>query len=299
MQEEQASESTTPRRRPLAKRLLYSAFGVAVAAYVAIMVTLVALEPKLVYPGARHGNYEQNAIPHEVVWFESSDGTRINGWFLEAKHDGPHRALIMNHGNGENITHMLEEANRYREKHNMDVLIYDYRGFGKSEGSPYEQGVLSDAESAWNWLAKRTSLSADKIAVFGRSLGGGVAVHLAAKFGAMGLILDRTFNSVADVAAAKYWYVPVKLLIRNRYMSVDKIVNYKGPLLQMHGTKDESIDISFAKKLFEASVSANKQFIVSEGTTHIDPWPDAFYNATDDFLVALQQASPNRESETN
>jgi fermentation-respiration switch protein FrsA (DUF1100 family) len=247
------------------------------------------METKLVYPGARHGDYVQNSIPHEDIWFESSDGTPLNGWFLQAKdHAGPRRALLMNHGNGENITHMLEEANWYRNVHNMDVLIYDYRGFGKSAGSPNEKGVLEDAEAAWDWLAHKTSLSADKIALFGRSLGGGVAVHLAAKFGSLGLILDRTFNSVADVAAARYWFIPVKMLIRNRYMSTDKIANYKGPLLQMHGTNDGVIDISFARKLFDASHSENKQFVVSEGTTHIDRWPDAFFDATNDFLGALK-----------
>ena len=271
--------------------------------YIGFLIVLVSLETRLVYPGARGGDWNRRDIVFEEVWFTSGDGTRLNGRYLPPPPIGgqavaPKIAMLMHHGNGENISMMLDEADRYRQQHGMPVLIYDYRGFGRSEGSPTEAGVLADAEAALEWLQKKTSLPPDRIVQFGRSLGGGVAVHVASKHDAAGLILDRTFSSIEDIAAERYWMFPVRWVIRNRYSSVEKIADYDGPLLQLHGDVDEIIAISYARQLFAAAGSDDKTFIESPGTGHLSPWPSAFTEATDRFLSRIAKTAEPAEAST-
>ncbi len=258
--------------------------------YAIAIGTLVSFETKLVFPGASGGDWEQNEIEHRSVWFDSQDGTKINGWYLaplEKKSSGTEFAILMSHGNGENVTMMLREADQFRKSFGLPVLIYDYRGFGQSLGEPSESKVLQDADAAMEWLQRETKLPSNKIFQFGRSLGGGVAVHLASKFGSAGLILDRTFNSVVDVAAERYWMMPVRWVIRNSFHSDQRIKSYTGPLLQMHGDQDSVIDQKFARRLFAASPSLDKQFLLSPGTTHIDWWPAVFTETADAFIARL------------
>lgn len=260
--------------------------------YAGLLGILVYFETNLVYPGARGGNWEPQGTEFAIAEFQSGDGTRLVGWYLApqslAADQRPQLAMLMHHGNGENITHLIDEAARFRDAHDIAVLIYDYRGFGRSEGMPAEAGVLADGEAAMEWLMERTDLPPDRVVQFGRSLGGGVAVHVAAKYDAAGLILDRTFNSIVDVAAERYWMFPVRWIIRNRYPSQEKIADYRGPLLQLHGDADEVIDLRFAKQLYEAAGSEEKTFVESPGTTHIDAWPPLFREATARFIEEIK-----------
>jgi uncharacterized protein len=146
-------------------------------------------------------------------------------------------------------------------------MMFDYRGFGKSEGLPTEKGVLLDARAARKWLAERTTVEEGQIVVMGESLGGGVAVDLAAKDGARGLILESTFTSLPDVASGILPYTPVRYLMRNRLDSLAKITEYHGPLLQAHGDDDRLIPIALAKKLHEAAPGP-KQFVTIPGAGH-------------------------------
>jgi fermentation-respiration switch protein FrsA (DUF1100 family) len=145
----------------------------------------------------------------------------------------------------------------YRDRLNASVLVFDYRGYGKSEGTPSEAGLLADARAARRWLAARTGVAERDIVVVGKSLGGGVAVDLAAKDGARALILESTFPSLPEVAAHHVPWLPTHWLMNTRLNSVAQIGNYHGPLLQSHGDADRTIPYEMGRKLFDAANEAS------------------------------------------
>ena len=148
------------------------------------------------------------------------------------------------------------------------VLVFDYRGYGKSEGKPDEPGVLADARAARTWLAEKAGVAENRIVLMGESLGGAVAVDLAAD-GARALILENTFSSMPDVAAYHYPWLPVRLLMRTQFNSVAKIRSYHGPLYQSHGDRDSIVPLQLARRLFDAA-NEPKRFLLVEGADHND-----------------------------
>jgi len=255
--------------------------------YLSILGTLMYFERDLVFPGAgvERGDWTHPGIELEEVEFESADGTPLEGYFL-AKPDTKVTILFC-HGNAENIAMLAPEMHRLRERMNASVMVFDYRGFGRSVEKPFERGILEDAEAAATWLALRTDQTEDDLVYAGRSLGGGVAVHLASVFGGRGLVLDRTFSSTVDVAASRYWWLPIRFVMRNQFLSVAKIKYFKGPLFQMHGDVDEVIPLWSAQRLFERSPSQAKEFQLIEGLSHFVPCPEAYFAKLQPFIESL------------
>jgi fermentation-respiration switch protein FrsA (DUF1100 family) len=165
-------------------------------------------------------------------------------------------------------------------------MIFDYRGYGRSEGSPDEAGILADARAARTWLARRTQVKESDIVLFGESLGGAVAVDLAAE-GARGLVVDSTFSSLPDVAAWHFPWLPVGVLLQTRLDSAGKIGKYRGPLLEFHGDRDQTVPIQFGRRLF-AAANEPKQFVVMPGIDHNDRRPPAYFRALDRFIAELK-----------
>ena len=257
------------------------------AIYLGILGTLMFLETSLVFPGAgpEKGDWQHPGIELEEISFGSFDGTQLHGYYLPKK--DAQATILFCHGNAENIALLAPEMNRLRERMNASVLVFDYRGYGRSVGKPFERGVLEDAEAAATWLAIRTDQAEDDLVYIGRSLGGGVAVHLASRFGARGLVLDRTFSSTVDVAASRYWWLPVRFVMRNQFLSIAKIKYYNGPLLQMHGDIDEVIPLWSAQRLFDRSPSEKKEFQLIDGLTHFLPSPEAYLKKLQQFIAEL------------
>ncbi|MGA2059976.1 MAG: alpha/beta hydrolase, partial [Thermoguttaceae bacterium] len=185
-----------------------------------------------------------------------------------------------------NITNRADILEKLHNTAGASVLIFDYRGYGRSEGKPNEAGILSDARAARAWLAKREKIPEQDIVVMGESLGGAVAVDLAAKDGAKGLVLISTFSSAPDVAAYHYPIFPVRLLMRTRLDAVGQIANFKGPLLQMHGEIDNIVPFKLGRRLFDAA-NEPKQLLVFPRHDHNDMPPDQFFDALKDFLEKL------------
>ena len=139
--------------------------------------------------------------------------------------------MLFCHGNGGNITHRVDALKMLHRRAGVSVLIFDYRGYGRSEGKPSEAGVLADARAARAWLAAREKIAEADVVLMGESLGGAVAVDLAARDGARALVLESTFSSLPDVAAYHYPWLPVRWVMRTRFDSAGKIGDYHGPLL--------------------------------------------------------------------
>lgn len=252
--------------------------------YVGIVVLMMFLETMLMYPAPnkQDGDWNPSWLKYEEVSVLAEDGIKVHGWFCE--HPDARGALMLCHGNGEHLAFMAEELAYLRERFSMSVLAFDYRGYGKSEGTPFESGILLDGEAMQAWLADRTGQKPGEVFLYGRSLGGAVAVHLGAKNGARGLILDRTFSSMVDVAADHYPWLPVRMVLRNRYASAKWIQQFEGPLLQFHGMPDQIVPFRFGKRLFDSCPSQDKHFVESMDLGHNDPWPEEFYDELTEFF---------------
>ena len=256
-------------------------------AYLVVLLMLMFLERTLVYPASQYpsGNWNPTTIPFEDADFFAPDGTKLHGWYVP--HANPRAVVLFAHGNGGNLSDRALVLRLLNEKLRLSVMIFDYRGYGRSEGKPDEAGLLSDARAARAWLAKRAGIAETEIVLLGHSLGGGVMVDLAAKDGARGLILESTFTSLPDVAAHHYPWIPVRLIMRNRFESIKKIDQYHGPLLQSHGTADEIIPFELGRRLHEAAPSRGKQFFEMSGLSHNMMPSSAYYKALDDWIERL------------
>lgn len=222
-----------------------------------------------------------DGLPVEDAEFAAADGTRLHGWYVP--HDNPLAVILFCHGNAGNITHRLEVLQHLHNDVGASVLIFDYRGYGRSEGSPDENGVLQDARAARAWLAKKAGVAEREIVLLGRSLGGAVAVDLAAADGARGLVLQSTFTSIPDMAAYHYSWFPARGLLRTRLDSLAKIGSYRGPLLMSHSRDDSIVPFALGQKLFHAA-NEPKKFIVNEGSDHNDSERPAYYKELKQFL---------------
>ena len=189
-------------------------------------------------------------LAYEQLTLDTEDGVRIDTWFIPASSRSP--TLLFFHGNAGNISHRLESIQIFHEL-GLNVLIIDYRGYGRSTGKPSEQGLYRDAAAAWLYLTKSRGIDAKEIVLFGRSMGGAVATQLAAKTQPAAVILESTFTSVPDMAAKLYPLLPVRWLARLDFNALENIRHIKSPVLILHSPDDEIVPFEHARSLFEAA----------------------------------------------
>lgn len=204
---------------------------------------------------------EQLGLEYEEMTLKIDDEATVHGWYFPADPEGP--TVLFCHGNAGNISHRLETA-RYLVSLGANILLFDYRGYGKATGSPTERGLYADGQAALEWLTREKKVANDKLVIFGRSLGGAVAVELATRNECRGLILESAFTSMPDMAQAVYPWLPVKFLVRHKLSSIDKIGDVKIPVLVMHSQTDEIIPYWMGRSLYEAT-TAEKKFMELEG----------------------------------
>ena len=226
-------------------------------------------------------NWQEPSFHYEDVTLTTSDGVKINAWYLPAEE--PKAWVVFSHGNAGNLSDWGYAADEMRARFGVSVLVYDYRGFGKSEGTPTVPGILKDGRTARDWLCKRESLKPDELVYCGRSLGGAVAVDLAAETGAKGLILESTFTSIPDMAKKIVSFAP-GAIVRYKLNSLESIKNYNGPLLHCHGDADSVVPFAQGVELFKACPSENKTFHRMEGLDHNDPLPESYRDEQERFF---------------
>ncbi len=234
------------------------------AVYAAILVLVFLFQSHLVYfpmrvieetPAAR-------GLAFEAVQLRASDGTRLGAWLIPA--DAPKGVVLVCHGNAGNISHRLDLAIFFR-KLGLSTLLFDYRGYGESEGRPTERGTYLDAEAAWDFLVTERKVPPGQIVVFGESLGGAVAAWLAKDRQPGALVLQSTFTSLPDLGARLYPWLPVRLMSRFGYNTLEYVRQAKCPVLVMHSRSDEIVPFSHGAKLFEAA-SEPKELIELAGS---------------------------------
>lgn len=202
----------------------------------------------------------------EDVWLTTRDNVRLNAWYLESP--GSQKALLWFHGNAENIGHGLGRLAFY-SRLGVNVLAVDYRGYGRSEGSPNETGVYRDADAAYDYLVQIRHFRPKNIIVFGHSLGGAVAIDLASRRECGGLIVESSFTSIRDMARRTFRIPLFEYIPKSRFDSLAKIRQVQAPILIVHGTRDETVPFSMGQRLFTAAPEP-KFFFPVEGAGHND-----------------------------
>jgi hypothetical protein len=191
--------------------------------------------------------------PVEDVWFATSDGVRLNGWFYPASADSPRRHLVflLAHGNGGNISHRLDYYDVLLGL-GAAVFVFDYRGYGRSTGRPGEEGTYLDAQAAHRWLRERGFAATNVIAV-GESLGGGVVSELALREPLGALVLQSTFTSIPDIGKELFPWLPVGLIATIRYDTINKLPRLRVPVLILHSRADRMIGFHHAERNLAAA----------------------------------------------
>jgi fermentation-respiration switch protein FrsA (DUF1100 family) len=185
---------------------------------------------------------------------EVDAGERLHGWYLPGRGDRSPtgRVVLFCHGNGGNISHRLETAKMVTDL-GSDMFLFDYRGYGRSGGSPGEAAVYADALACYDWLRREKGWPPSAIIVFGRSLGGAVAIDLAAKRECGGLIVESSLTSTAAMARRMFPFYPAQYLVRYRFEGLAKIPSVNCPVLVTHSPDDEVIPYDMGRRLYEAA----------------------------------------------
>jgi uncharacterized protein len=226
-----------------------------------------AVERSLIYYPTRRleATPEEYRIPFEDVRTTAEDGVRLHGWYVPGSRAA---TLLWCHGNAGNISHRLDNLRLFRDRLGVGVLLFDYRGYGLSDGAPSETGTYHDARAFRAWLRGR--IPADRpVVYFGRSLGAAVAAHLAEEDPPAALVLETPFTSVramanATLPGAGYFF-------RTRYDTLARVPKVRAPLLVLHGDADEVVPLQHGRAVFEAAREP-KRFVVIAGARHNDTY---------------------------
>ncbi len=209
-------------------------------------------------------------LEFEDVFFSASDGVTLHGWYVPADGD---LTLLWFHGNAGNIAGRLEHLAMAHRLLGVNVFIFDYRGYGLSEGSVSEAGTYLDAAAAVDYLVDQRSIDTGRqLVLYGHSLGGSVAVEMAGRYPTRGLIVESTFTSIRGMAKILYPYLPsgvVTSFLRTRYDSLSKIPGARAPVMVVHGDSDETVPMAEGKRLYEAATHP-KRFHTVVGAGHND-----------------------------
>ena len=242
--------------------LLY-VVAVLFSAYLGWAVILYLMQPRFLYRPVRDVSCAPGelGLDYEDVAFKSEDGVQLNGWWVPA--EGSEYTVLFCHGNGGNIMHRLDSIDILNEL-GLSCFVFDYRGYGRSEGKPNEEGTYLDVRAAYDWLRKHKKVPAHRMLIFGRSLGGSVAAQLAAKVNPGGLVIESGFTSYADMGAKFYPYMPVRWFARFGYKTIDYVKDVTCPILFIHSRNDEIVPFEFGQELYRAA-SEPKEFVEISG----------------------------------
>jgi fermentation-respiration switch protein FrsA (DUF1100 family) len=231
--------------------------------YLLLLAMLFIFQRKLQYLPSG----EISAIPagfQEKILI-TNDGEKILAWFKAPKKN--QKIILYFHGNAGNLGNRSEKFQTFANA-GFGVMAISYRGYFGSSGAPSQDGLILDAKAAFQYLLDLEYLPKD-IILFGESLGSGVASQLAAKFDFAALILEAPYSSITSVAQKTYWFVPVSLILKDKFESIKIAKKISSPVLIIHGNKDLVVAIDEGKKLF-AEISAPKQFIEVDGAGHLE-----------------------------
>jgi uncharacterized protein len=274
----------------ISRKILFRILIVGGGVYLGVLIVLLFFENRLVYPLTTAEQDWQPPPSSDIqdVELTTMAGLKLHAWWCpysaarSPKETAADGAVLYCHGNGGNLSHRGRSIVAMSQRLKMGVLIFDYPGYGKSEGKPSEIGCYAAADAAYDWLADDRKIDPGRIVLYGGSLGGGVAVDLASRRDHRALILAKTFTSMPDVGQTRVRWLPVRWLMHNRYNSLNKIEECRQPVFIAGSKDDEVIPYSQSVRLFEAANEPKEFFELHGG--HNAPLTDAFLQAVAAFL---------------
>lgn len=222
------------------------------------------------------GDWSPRGLHTQDVFFHTDDDVRLHAWYCPCPDEHPNvvaagarPVFLMCHGNAGNLSHRAPLIEVYQRHLGVDCFMFDYRGYGKSQGRPSEEGLYRDSRAAYRWLTEVQQVSSDRIVLHGRSIGGCVALELALAVPHCCLILESTFTSLPDVAAQVYPWLPIRWMMRSRFANRDRISKYHRPVLFVHGVADTLVPVEHSRELYKLA-NPPKSLLEIEGAGHND-----------------------------
>jgi fermentation-respiration switch protein FrsA (DUF1100 family) len=289
----------SPSQRQSVPVRITRALGKIALFYCQLLLALMALEERLAYP--RGGLYRPTPqLQFEEVWLTTADGCSLHAWFCPCPARRPsiwtdrRPVALMFHGNGGELSGRADEIETWQRVLGADVFIFDYRGFGRSDGHPTEPGLYRDSRAAYRWLTDTRKIDPRSILFIGESLGCAVAVELAQHVEYHSLVLHSPFTSLPDAAANVYPWLPVRHIMRNRFPTIERLADCRRPVFISHGVFDRLIPVEHARPLFDL-IPAKKELFLLEAKDHNDPRGGDYYRAVQQFLKPIGSNQSERD----
>jgi fermentation-respiration switch protein FrsA (DUF1100 family) len=281
----------TPPRTALRRAGRTLALGLAFFTLLVGGLVMLGLERRIIYfPSREEGPAPADfGLPAEELHIKTPDGESVHGYYVRRSEPAPspRLTLLVSHGNAGTAADRLPRAALFHKRLDVDVVLYDYRGYGRSSGSPTEEGTYIDARAVYDWLVGR-GVPASQIVLFGESLGCAVSLQLALDRQPRAVVLEAPFLSVRAMATLIFPWLPVGPLLRTHYDNHGKIGRVSAPILIIHGTEDEVIPYAQGEALF-AQAREPKRFLAVPGAHH----NDVYAVGGDRYLTALREFLPN------
>lgn len=247
-------------------KLFLAILAIILLGYLGICLFLYLMQARVIFfpdmPGRQLSMSPRDInLAYEDIQANTVDGETIHGWFVPAEEGNV--TLLFSHGNAGNISHRLESIALYNSL-GLNVLVYDYRGYGQSTGRISEAGFYKDAYAMWQALTEQKGIRPENIVLFGRSLGAAITSQLATQVRPGGVILESPFSSVPDMGAKLYPFLPVRLLSRFKLSNVAHVQAIKSPLLVVHSRDDEIIPFTHGEQVY-AAAHEPKTFLAIRG----------------------------------
>jgi hypothetical protein len=239
--------------------LLLTIVSIVLIGYTVFGIVIYFMQSSFLYYPVREIYYTPGdlGLTFEKVVFKSSDGLRLSGWYIPSKNS--EFTVLFCHGNGGNMMHCLDSIKFFNEL-GLNFFIFDYRGYGSSEGRPCEEGTYLDAGAAYKWLTEEKKVKPETIIVFGWSLGGSIAAKLASEVRVKALVIESTFTSYVDIGQKFYSYMPVRWFAEFNYNTIGYIRNVRCPVMIIHSRNDEIVPFEFGIELYKAA-NEPKEFV--------------------------------------
>jgi len=219
------------------------------AIYFLVLVFLYFYQRNLLYhPNENNYSGDKISVDIEKVKIQTADNIELLGWYHK-KNLKDYKTLVYFHGNAGSLENRIHKLNHFQDM-NVNFLIIAWRGFNGNKGKPSERGLYVDGKSAIDWLKKK-GVDEKNLILYGESLGTGVATHLAQNKNYAGVILETPFTSMVDAAKNFYPYIPINLLLKDKFENFKKVKNINTPILVMHGEVDQIVPFSMGKKIYE------------------------------------------------
>tara|TARA_Y100000741_G_scaffold278171_1_gene217969 strand:+ start:560 stop:1354 length:795 start_codon:yes stop_codon:yes gene_type:complete len=250
--------------------------------YLAIICTIFISQRKLLYHPTENNYLDQLNLNHQIEKIVVNSDHKLEGWYY--KKNKNFKTLLFFHGNAGKLDNRIYKLNEI-SKLDLNYLIVSYRGFNGNEGSPFENGLYKDANAAKAWLNKKNINNQD-IILYGESLGTAVAVNLATNNDFAGIILESPFTSMIELAKKYYPYIPVKLLLKDKYDTIKKINLITCPILIMHGRKDDIVPFYMGVEIFDRANKPKSSYF-NDYDDHMMDFNKDLINSINSFIKSL------------